>query len=183
MQRPCPAEEDRRPGAVLLERHAAVLEIGALREDHIAGLLARYGMRLVNVEEATPIPASYWGAPEAGLRGDTVYARSDTPVHSLLHELGHVVCMTGIRRAALDRDAKGDDDEECAVCYLQIVLADRLPGFGRSRCCDDMDAWGYSFREGTVRNWLAGDARDARAWLLAEGLIDGGGNPTWQLRE
>ena len=61
------------------------------------------------------------------MRGNTLYVRADTPVHSLLHELSHYVCMTPERRAGLDRDAGGDDAEECAVCYLQILLADELP--------------------------------------------------------
>ena len=69
------------------------------------------------------LPGSYWGESEAGLRGNVLYVRADTPLHSLLHELSHYVCMTPERRAGLDRDAGGDDAEECAVCYLQIVLA------------------------------------------------------------
>ena len=83
---------------------------------------------------------------------------------------------------ALRRDAGGDDAEECGVCYLQVLLADALPGVGRERLCDDMDVWGYSFREGPVRAWLAGDARDAREWLAGHGIIGGSGVPTWQLR-
>jgi hypothetical protein len=45
-----------------------------------------------------------------------------------------------------------------------------------------MDAWGYSFREGSTRAWLAGDATDARDWLRARGLIDARGSPTWAVR-
>jgi hypothetical protein len=90
--------------------------------------------------------------------------------------------MPAERRAMLNRDAGGDTDEECAVCYLQLVLADELPEFGRQRCCDDMDAWGYSFREGCVRAWLGGDGEDARRWLLRRGLIDAALRPTWRLR-
>ena len=58
------------------------------------------------------------------------------------------------RRAALATDAGGSDDEESAVCYLQVLLARRLSGFGAERCLADMDAWGYSFREGSARAWF-----------------------------
>ena len=79
------------------------------------------------------IPGSYWGETEAGLRGDRLYARLDTPVHSVLHETGHYICMTPERRAGLDRDAGGDDLEESAVCYLQVLLAGELRGVGVER--------------------------------------------------
>jgi hypothetical protein len=69
------------------------------------------------------------------------------------------------------------------VCYLQIVLAERTPGFGRERMLRDMDEWGYSFRLGSTRVWLERDAEDARNWLLSRGLIDAEGNPTWRVRE
>jgi hypothetical protein len=78
----------------------------------------------------------------------------------------------------LDKDAGGDDLEESAVCYLQVLLGDELPGVGRKRLLEDMDAWGYSFRLGNTRAWFEGDAADARAWLREQGLIDGSGRPT-----
>jgi hypothetical protein len=68
------------------------------------------------------------------------------------------------------------------VCYLQVLLAERLRGFGAERCLDDMDAWGYSFREGSSRAWLEGDARFARDWLVAHGLVDADLRPTFRLR-
>ena len=111
------------------------------------------------------IPGSYWGESEAGLQGNRLFARLDTPLHSVLHEASHYVCMTPERRTGLDRDAGGDDPEESAVCYLQILLADQLPGVGRDRLCADMDAWGYSFRLGSARAWFESDADDARIWL------------------
>jgi len=151
--------------------------------DALDSLAARYGVRAVEVADGAPVPGSYWGAPEAGLARGRLYARRDTPLHSFLHELGHFVCMTPERRARLWRDAAGDEAEECAVCYLQVVLADWVPYFGRERCCDDMDAWGYSFREGSVRTWLGGDGADARAWLGAHGLVDAQERPTWRVRE
>lgn len=120
------------------------------------------------VDEA--IPGSYWGDSEAGLIGDQVHARADTPLHSVLHEACHAICMDAARRAKLDRDAGGDDLEEAAVCYLQILLADHIPQVGRARMCADMDAWGYSFRLGSAAAWFEQDADDARQWLIARGL-------------
>lgn len=157
-----------------------------VRREHVAdwalpSLAARYGARLVDLGPNAAIPGSYWGAPEAGLGGDGIFVRTDTPLHSVLHELGHYVCMTPARRERLWRDAGGDHEEECAVCYLQIVLADYVPGFGRGRCLDDMDAWGYSFREGSARAWLDGDGASARDWLVREALLDARTRPTWRL--
>jgi hypothetical protein len=96
--------------------------------------------------------------------------RADTPAHSALHEGCHFVCADETRRAVLDTDAGGDDLEECAVCYLSIVLADGIPGFGQARMLTDMDAWGYSFRLGSSARWFEEDADDAREWLRAHGL-------------
>ena len=159
-----------------------VLELSDLDPREVSKLLSHYGVRLIQWPAAAPIPGSYWGPPEAGLIGDSLHVRGDTPVHSLLHELAHYVCMTAARRARLDIDAGGDYGEECAVCYLQVLLSDGLRGFGRCRCLDDMDAWGYSFREGSARAWLEGDAAEAREWLMERGLIDAGWRPTWALR-
>jgi len=91
--------------------------------------------------------------------------------------------MDEARRAGLDRDAGGDDIEEAAVCYLQILLADYLPGVGRDRLMQDMDAWGYSFRLGSSRAWFESDAADARAWLLDRALLIDTGTPTFELRK
>ena len=76
------------------------------------------------------IPGSYWGESEAGLIGNRIYFRPDTPLHSVLHEACHFICMDDARRTQLERDAGGDYDEENAVCYLQILLADELAGIG-----------------------------------------------------
>jgi hypothetical protein len=108
--------------------------------------------------------------------------RADTPAHSFLHELCHYVCMDSTRRAALATDAGGSDDEECGVCYLQVLLAERLTGFGSARCLADMDAWGYSFREGSARAWFDGDGAQARAWLVSHALVDAEGRPTARVR-
>lgn len=145
-------------------------------------LLGRYGLFLVDVPDGGSIPGSYWGAPEAGLVGLRVHARSDTPLHSVLHEACHMICMDGGRRGQLHTDAGGDYQEENAVCYLQLVLADSLPGIGRQALAADMDAWGYTFRLGSARAWFELDAGDARQWLVREGLINEDGAPTWQLR-
>ena len=145
-------------------------------------LLDRYGLQLQLVSPEEVIPGSYWGEREAGLIGAKIFARLDTPVHSVLHESAHFICMTPERRAGLDTDAGGDDAEECAVCYLQVVLADSLPQVGRERMCRDMDAWGYSFRLGSAAAWFEQDAQDARAWLISHGLLDENGHVTHACR-
>lgn len=148
----------------------------------LAGLLDRFGLDLALVAPQEEIPGSYWGEREAGLIGERLYARLDTPVHSVLHEAAHYLCMTPERRVGLDTDAGGDDLEEAAVCYLQILLADELPGVGRKRMLADMDAWGYSFRLGSAGGWFEQDAEDARGWLVRMGVIDAAGRVTGQVR-
>jgi len=128
------------------------------------------------------IRGSFWGDSEAGIVGRSVYVRHDTPLHSLLHETCHLLCMTEARRRHLDRDAGSDELEETAVCYLQVVLADELEGVCRERLMQDMDAWGYSFRLGETLKWYEQDADDARNWLIEKGLIDSKGKPTYTLR-
>ena len=160
----------------------AVLKLGSTDRIAVALLLERYGLNLVLVAPQETIPGSYWGETEAGLQGNRLFARMDTPVHSVLHEASHYVCMTPERRVGLDRDAGGDDPEESAVCYLQILLADQLPGVGRVRLCADMDAWGYSFRLGNTRTWFESDSDDARIWLVDSGVIDQTARLTGSLR-
>jgi hypothetical protein len=160
----------------------AVLRLYAVDRVELAVQLGRYGMSVVLVAAGEAIPGSYWGDSEAGLKDDCLYARLDTPLHSVLHEASHYLCMTPERRAGLDRDAGGDDLEEAAVCYLQVLLADRLPRVGRARLFADMDAWGYSFRLGNTRDWFEKDAGDARAWLARHGIIDAAGELTGNLR-
>ncbi len=136
----------------------------------------------MQVAEGDQIPGSYWGEAEAGLRGDCLFIRADTPLHSALHEACHYLCMDGARRAALDTDAGGEYIEESAVCYLQILLADRFDGVTRHSLCRDMDDWGYSFRLGSTACWFNEDAEDARAWLIEHGLVDPEMKPTGRLR-
>ena len=161
---------------------SAVQRLWMLDRLAVAALLDRYGLALRYVAPEEEIPGSYWGETEAGLRGSTLYARLDTPLHSVLHEASHYVCMAPERRAGLDRDAGGDDAEENAVCFLQVLLAGLLPQAGRERAFRDMDAWGYSFRLGSTRAWFEEDAADARVWLQREGLVDACLQPTWALR-
>ena len=145
-------------------------------------LLDRYGLQLTLVAPQEVIPGSYWGEREAGLLGSKLYARLDTPLHSVLHESAHFVCMTTERRVQLDTDAGGDDAEENAVCYLQLLFADVLPLAGLERISRDMDEWGYSFRLGSTAAWFKQDAQDACDWLMAHGLIDAAHRLTYARR-
>jgi len=161
---------------------AGVLLLAGTAGAELTQLLGRFGLELVVLPAGEPIPGSYWGESEAGLKGNRLLARPDTPLHSILHEASHFICMTPERRAGLDRDAGGDDAEESAVCYLQILLAGELPGVGRERLMADMDAWGYSFRLGRTRTWFEEDAADARAWLREHHITDACGAATGSLR-
>jgi hypothetical protein len=143
-----------------------VLTVADVRFGKLTQLLGRFGLSLCLLEDDAPITGSFWGEPEAGIVKRCVYVRLDTPVHSLLHEACHVICM-----------------DEAAVCYLQIVLADYLPGVGRDRLMQDMDTWGYSFRLGSTRAWFESDAADAHAWLLDCKLLNASGTPTFELRK
>ncbi|HSN00564.1 MAG TPA: hypothetical protein VLS52_06105 [Rudaea sp.] len=134
-------------------------------------LLRSYGLELVRVADGAPIPGSYWGEPEAGIIANTVYARADTPVHSLLHEACHLIVAPAEKRASIHTDASESQAEEDATCYLQILLANELTGVGSSRLMADMDAWGYTFRLGSARAWFERDAEDARIWLAERGLL------------
>ena len=158
-----------------------MLLLGAIDRSELSRLLQKFGLELVLVGAETVIPGSFWGEREAGLIGSKIYARLDTPLHSVLHEGAHFVCMSPERRAGLHTDAGGDDAEESAVCYLQILLAKMLR-FELEGICGDMDAWGYSFRLGSAARWFAEDAEDARAWLLGQRLIEGSGAITYRVR-
>jgi hypothetical protein len=148
-----------------------MLRMAGLNRLAVATLLDRYQLELRLHAIGAEIPGSYWGESEAGLIGKALHARSDTPLHSVLHEAAHFICMTPERRTGLHTDAGGNDAEECAVCYLQLLLARELPQFGFTRACEDMDEWGYSFRLGSTRAWFEQDAEDAKAWLIERGLL------------
>ncbi|HWJ33732.1 MAG TPA: hypothetical protein VNR70_00610 [Steroidobacteraceae bacterium] len=160
-----------------------MLLVNAIGRLDLELLLDRYGLELTLVAPEEVIPGSFWGEREAGLIGSKIYGRLDTPVHSVLHEGAHFICMTAERRAGLDTDAGGDDAEENAVCYLQILLASTLSNVGRARMCRDMDEWGYTFRLGSAAAWFAEDAEDARQWLIGHGLIDAESRITYVARD
>ncbi len=161
--------------AVTTPGQNTVLTVAEVGVAGLAPVLAGYGLAVVAVAAGAEIPGSYWGPPEAGLVGNRLYLRPDTPVHSALHEACHFICMGPERQQVLDTDAGGDFAEENAVCYLQILLAGEVPGMGRDRMLADMDAWGYTFRLGSARNWFERDAADAHGWLLERGLADARG--------
>ncbi len=145
-------------------------------------LLQRYQLQVQLTDTGQAIPGSFWGQEEAGLVANRLYIRPDTPVHSVLHEAGHYICMSPERREQLDTNAGGDYDEENGVCYLQIILADELAGLNKTRMLADMDQWGYTFRLGSAQKWFELDAQDARNWLIEKGIIDESGKPSWKLR-
>ena len=148
-----------------------VVRVSQLAEGSLEELLRPYGIAPQWIAPGEVIPGSYWGESEAGLIGNRLILRPDTPVHSALHEACHFICADAARRASLHTDAGGSDLEECAVCYLQCLLADRLGGYSRERMFADMDAWGYSFRLGTAGDWFQRDAEDARDWLAQRSLL------------
>ena len=160
-----------------------VLLCNDIKLDHLQNLLARYGMKVRKVSPHENIPGSFWQPPEAGLVGNVLYIRDDTPVHSALHEACHYICMDQQRRENLDTDAGGGYEEENGVCYLQILLSEHIAEMGRERMFSDMDEWGYSFRLGSSRAWFEQDAEDAVAWLQQYGLIDKHIQPAWKLRQ
>ena len=149
----------------------SVLRLADIGFEQPKRLLQSYGLALVRVADGEVIPGSYWGEGEAGLIGCHVFARADTPVHSLLHEACHLIVLPAERRESVHTDATDSIDEEDATCYLQILLADSLPGVGRDRLMRDMDAWGYSFRLGSTQAWFEQDADNARQWLQGRGLL------------
>jgi hypothetical protein len=159
-----------------------VLRFADIDRTELTSLLARFQIEICIIETGEDIPGSYWGDEEAGLIGNRLYLRCDTPLHSILHEACHYICMDRHRRTSLDTDAGSDDDEENAVCYLQILLSVKLSAIGLERALADMDDWGYSFRLGSAKAWFEQDADDAREWLLQHDLIDTRNQPVFRLR-
>jgi hypothetical protein len=153
------------------EADAAVVRLRDIAIEQARQLLGLFDLELVMIADDETIPGSYWGECEAGLIGNCVYARTDTPLHSLLHEACHLMVLPPEKRAAVHTDASDSVLEEDATCYLQLVLADRITGFGFERACVDMDAWGYSFRLGSARAWFEQDAEDARGFLYDRGIL------------
>ena len=162
---------------------ADVLRLGDADSSQLIRLLNRFGLQLRHCTRQEPIPGSYWGDAEAGLKANNLFARDDTPLHSILHEACHYICLDPLRRQQLDTDAGSDEGEENAVCYLQILLADEIDSLGRDRMFSDMDNWGYSFRLGSSRAWFEHDAGDALDWLLTHKLLDAQKRPRAALRQ
>jgi hypothetical protein len=160
-----------------------VLRLQDVNFKSVSTLLTSFGLSLEKIEPENDIPGSYWGDEEAGLIDNRLLARADTPIHSVLHETCHYVCMDQSRREGIHTDAGGNYDEENGVCYLQILLADHIDGFGKQRMFNDMDRWGYTFRLGSAQAWFEKDAEDALVWLQQHLLIDSQQQPTWNLRK
>ena len=159
-----------------------MLTVADLPAQALQKLLNPYFINVKIIPNSETIPGSFWGDSEAGLIKNNLYLRPETPVHSALHEACHYICLDSERRNNLDTDAGGDYDEENAVCYLQILLAAKLPGCSADILMNDMDSWGYSFRLGSTLAWFRDDAEDAQQWLLKEQLIDQNHLPTGRLR-
>ncbi len=159
-----------------------VLTVAECNVSTIKNLLHRYHLRLIVSPDKVSIPGSYWGDSEAGLIANTVYVRNDTPIHSLLHETCHYICMNSERRENLDTNAEGDYDEENGVCYLQILLANDIFEMGKAKMFQDMDTWGYTFRLGSAEKWFKEDANDALNWLKKYHILDKTGVVNYQLR-
>ena len=159
-----------------------MLTVADLPAQALQNLLKPYALEVKLVPNSKSIPGSFWGDSEAGLINNMLYVWPETPVHSALHEACHYICLDSERRKNLDTDAGGDYDEENAVCYLQILLATKLPGCSADILMKNMDSWGYTFRLGSALAWFRDDAKDAQQWLLKEHLIDQDDLPTGRLR-
>ena len=151
--------------------------------DSAKNLLSHYGIQIHSIGLDQDIPHSFWGNPEAGRTCEQLYIRADTPLHSLLHEACHYVCMPSNRRTLAQVDAQGTAMEENATCYLQLILADHLDGYSQSQLMEDMDDWGYSFRLGSSQAWFSQDAEEVKLWLINEKIINQNEQPTWKLRK
>lgn len=159
-----------------------MLTVANLPANALENLLSPFQIQIKIIPLNKSIPGSYWGESEAGLIKNKLYIRSDTPVHSALHEACHFICMDSLRRNQLNTDAAGDYDEENAVCYLQILLAAKLRGCSAAILMENMDSWGYTFRLGSTLSWYLHDAIEARQWLINEHIIQENNEPTWLLR-
>ena len=160
-----------------------VLKVQDCPLEHLQALLDNYQLNIILVAPYKAIPGSYWGDTEAGIINNSLYDSPETPIHSLLHESCHYICMDKHRREILDTNAEGDYDEENGVCYLQILLADKIPNMGKNRMMLDMDSWGYTFRLGSAENWFNEDAEDALAWLQNYKIVDQERTVTFNLRQ
>ncbi len=96
-------------------RTARVLKLwGGIDRVGLAQLLARAtAWTCCSPLRGELIPGSYWGRDRGpGLQGARTCTRAWIPrCTRCCHEASHFICMTPERRAQLDRDAGGDDDE------------------------------------------------------------------------
>lgn len=168
-----PTETDKKP----------VLRLSDIDLEGVDTLLKQYGLQLTLSPLDNDIPGSFWGDEEAGLIQNKVYARADTPIHSILHESCHYICMTPARREHLHTNAGGTQDEENAVCYLQLLLCNEISTISAERMMEDMDTWGYNFVLGSCQAWFENDALDSKQWLIDHQLISKNETPTYQLRQ
>ena len=160
-----------------------ILTCADINLKQLQDLLGKYNLEIITVDDNEEIPGSWFGDSEAGIIKNKLYIRMDTPVHSALHESCHYICTDETRRKNLHTDAGGDYDEENGVCYLQILLADFIPDFGRKRMFEDMDEWGYTFRLGSSKAWFNEDAEDAEKLLINYKIINTSKKILWNLRQ
>jgi len=69
-----------------MSEQSAVLQYADINPAELAGLLGLFQLEICITGETKEIPGSYWGDEEAGLIKNRLYLRTDTPVHSILHE-------------------------------------------------------------------------------------------------
>ena len=89
-----------------------MLLISDLSLNSIAALLGKFKLSVDLMPDDATINGSYWGEPEAGIVGNRVLVRRDTPVHSLLHETCHIVCMTPERRQRFKGDGNAEEIQD-----------------------------------------------------------------------
>ncbi|PWQ98918.1 hypothetical protein [Leucothrix arctica] len=160
-----------------------VLRLSEVSSVELKSLLEKYDLQLIISPLNEAIPGSFWGDEEAGLIHNKVYARLDTPIHSIFHESCHFICMTQARREQLHTNAGGTQDEENAVCYLQLLLCNEIGAITAEKMMGDMDTWGYNFMLGSCRAWFEQDAKDSSQWLIDHKIISNDETPTYLLRQ
>ena len=99
-----------------LDAVRAVVTLADLDRREVTELLARFGARLVEVAAHDGIPGSYWGDTEAGLVGDTVYARGRE------HLVRDVAPQ--LRTLSPERIARIRIDNNAALLARRIYLTD-----------------------------------------------------------
>ena len=77
-----------------------VLNCTAQRQTQLTALLKPYGIVIEHVPDDQPIPGSFFGEREAGIIGNRLLLRYDTPVHSALHEAGHQAVARAVQPIA-----------------------------------------------------------------------------------